>query len=192
MESKVPPPDVTSILLASTRGNQQALDQLFPLVYEELRGLAQKYLGQERSDHTLGATALVNEAYLRLVDQTRAEWSSRAHFFAVAARAMRRILVDHARRRARQKRGGRQARHVALEDALTLAGREQNTDLLALDEALTKLEAASPENARVVELRFFSGMTVEETAEVMEISPRTVARHWRSAQAYLYSQMAGE
>jgi RNA polymerase sigma factor (TIGR02999 family) len=165
---------------------------LFPIVYDELKRLAQGYLSRERSGHTIRPTALVHEAYLRLVDQTRVEWKNRAHFFALAARAMRRILIDHARRRARRKHGGG-VRQIALDQALSIpaipAGSHQNTNLLALEDALVKLEEEEPEKARVVELRFFSGMTVEEASEVLGVTPRTVWRHWKFAQAYLYRQM---
>jgi RNA polymerase sigma factor (TIGR02999 family) len=183
--------DVTQILLDTTTGNPGAADQLFPLVYDELRRLAQNYLGKERVDHTLRATELVNEAYLKLVDQTRVEWKNRAHFFAVAARCMRRILIDHARRRARLKRGGG-LKPLSIDEALTVASAPANTDLIALDEALTKLESEQPEKARVVELRFFSGLTTEEAAEVLGVTPRTVWRHWQFAQAYLYRELTGE
>ncbi len=182
--------DVTEILKETTQGNRDALDRLFPLVYDELRMLAQSYMSRERSDHTLRPTALVGEAYLRLVDQARVEWKDRAHFFAVAARAMRRILIDHARRRARQKRGGG-ITPVLLDEAGAVPDSTGhiNTTLLGLEAALLKLEAEDPEKARVVELRFFSGMTVDETAEVLGVTPRTIWRHWKFAQAYLYRQM---
>jgi RNA polymerase sigma factor (TIGR02999 family) len=182
--------DITEILRQTTRGDRGAVDRLFPLVYDELKNLAQGYLNRERTGHTLRPTALVHEAYLRLVDQTRLEWKDRAHFFAVAARAMRRILIDHARRRLRRKRGGG-ITPVTLDQAFAVrdSGKQGSTSLLALEEALLKLEEEDPEKARVVELRFFSGMTVEETAEVLGVTPRTIWRHWKYAQAYLYRLM---
>jgi RNA polymerase sigma factor (TIGR02999 family) len=182
--------DVTQVLL-DTSGKPDAVDHLFPVVYDELRRLAQNYLANERANHTLRATELVNEAYLRLVDQTRVDWKNRAHFFAVAARAMRRILIDHARRRARVKRGGG-VKPFSIDEALTISAKHHNTDLVALDEALNRLEGEQPEKARVVELRFFSGMTAEEAAEVLGVTPRTVWRHWQFAQAYLYRELTGE
>jgi RNA polymerase sigma factor (TIGR02999 family) len=184
-----PDPDVTQLLHETTHGNREALDRLLPIVYDELRRLAQNHLSRERAGHTIRPTVLVHEAYLRLIDQSRVEWQNRAHFFAVAARAMRRILIDHARRRTRLKRGGGLV-HVTLDQAgLIPVARERDTNLLALEGALTMLEAEEPEKARVVELRFFSGMTAEETAEVLGITTRTVWRHWKFAQAYLYRRM---
>ncbi|MCG3127766.1 MAG: hypothetical protein CHACPFDD_02638 [Phycisphaerae bacterium] len=177
------PADVTQLLIALSDGAADAMEQLVPLVYDELRGLAQRVLRNERPDRTLGATALVNEAYLRLIDQKRVRWQHRAHFLAVAARLMRRILVDHARARRTAKRGGGQAR-VPLDDAVVVA-EQQSGDLLALDEAMTRLAALDPPQARVVELRFFGGLTVEETAEVVGTSPATVKREWTLAKAWL-------
>lgn len=175
--------DVTQLLIALSGGAPDAMDQLVPLVYDELRGLAQRVLRGERRDQTLGATALVNEAYMRLVDQKRVHWQHRAHFFAVAAQLMRRILVDHARARRAAKRGGGQAR-VPLDDAV-IAAEQQSGDLLALDEAMTRLAAFDAPQARIVELRFFGGLTIEETAEVVAASPATVKREWTLAKAWL-------
>jgi len=175
--------EVTRILQAWGKGDEHAVDKLMPLVYEELRGLARRYLSHERSDHTLQATALVHEAYLRLVDQRGITWQNRAHFFGVAAQAMRRILVDHARRHHAAKRGG-PAFKVSLEDVM-IAAEERSDDLLALDDALNRLATLDPRQGQIVELRLFSGLTVEETAEALGISPATVKREWMSAKAWL-------
>jgi len=175
--------EVTRILQDWGKGDQQALDRLMPLVYAELRSLARRYLRRERSDHTLQATALVHEAYLRLVDQSGVTWQNRAHFFGVAAQAMRRILVDHARRHHAAKRGG-PAFKVSLDDVM-IAATERSDDLLALDDALTRLAELDPRQGRIVELRLFSGLTVEETADALGISPATVKREWTSAKAWL-------
>jgi len=174
---------VTRILRAWGKGDQQALEKLMPVVYGELRRLAQHYLRRERPDHTLQATALVHEAYLRLVDQRAVTWQNRAHFFGVAAQLMRRILVDHARRHHAAKRGGT-ALKVSLNDVV-LAAEERAEDLVALDDALNRLAAMDPRQGRVVELRLFGGLTVEETAEVLRISPATVKREWTTAKAWL-------
>jgi RNA polymerase sigma factor (TIGR02999 family) len=160
----------------------------FDLVYDELRRLAQSYLRSERPEHTLQATALVHEAYLRLSDRDRETWKNRAQFFAAAARAMRRILVDHARARASEKRHGRRQR-LSLDQALTLSDSGPDTDLLALDLALTKLKRQEPEKVAVVELRFFAGLTADEAAEALGVTPRTVFRHWEYAKAWLYREM---
>ncbi len=177
------PGEVTRILQACGKGDQQAFDKLMPVVYEELRRLAKQHLRRERPDHTLQATALVHEAYLRLVDQRAVTWQNRAHFFGVAAQLMRRILVDYARRRQAAKRGGA-ALKVSLNE-LVLAAEERSEEVVALDEALERLAAMDPRQGRVVELRIFSGLTVEETAEVLGISPATVKREWTMARAWL-------
>jgi RNA polymerase sigma-70 factor, ECF subfamily len=182
--------DVTQMLSDASAGRAGALDRLYPLVYDELRRLAQAALGGERSGHTLQATALVHEAYLKLVDQTRARWHDRAHFFAIAAQAIRRILVDHARGRARQKRGGGWER-LDVDALLNLPAGAPATGLLALEEALAKLAAAQPEKARVVEMRFFAGLTADEIAEVLQVTSRTVERHWHFARAWLYRELCG-
>jgi RNA polymerase sigma factor (TIGR02999 family) len=179
---------ITDLLIAWGDGDQAALERLFPLVYDELRRLAAFYLRRERSDHTLQPTALVNEIYLRLVDQRRVGWQNRAQFFGVAAQMMRRILVSHARSRHAAKRGGSDHR-ITLQDELAVTD-QLDVNLLALDEALSKLEAIDPEKSKLVELRFFSGLTVPETAEVMSISPRTVDRQWQTAKAWLYREIA--
>jgi RNA polymerase sigma factor (TIGR02999 family) len=184
--------DITELLVAWRGGDRDALDRLFPLVYQELRQIAHRRLGREREGHTLGTTALVNEAYLKLVDQTRAQWADRAHFFAVAARAMRRILVDYARRHRALKRGGAPAPVTlddeALADAALLADERADT-LLALDDALTRLAEVDERLCRVVECRFFGGYTEEETAEVLAITPRTVRRDWVKAKGWLYQAL---
>jgi RNA polymerase sigma factor (TIGR02999 family) len=174
---------VTQWLLQWSGGDQAALDQLMPAVYAELHRVAASYLRREQAGHTLQPTALVHEAYLRLVDESRVDWHSRAHFFGAAARLMRQILVDHARRRNAAKRGGG-AFKITLDDAR--ANYEPpNLDLLALDQALIELAALDPQQSRVVELRFFGGLSVEETAEVLAISPATVKRDWTTAKAFL-------
>src|SRR6266508_2309556 len=178
----------TQLLLSASRGDQQALDRLFPLVYEELRGLADRYLQSERSDHTLQPTALVHEAYLRLVDQTAITWQNRAHFFSVAAQVMRHILVDHARAHRRMKRGGG-AQKIALDEAVSFF-QDRDLDLLALDEALAKLATLDSQQNLVVELRFFGGLTIEEVAEVLKIAPVTVNREWRAAKIWLHREMS--
>jgi len=175
-------------MLASVRaGRSEAVDQLFPLVYAELRSLAARSLRRERPDHTLQATALANEAYLRLVKQTKVEWKDRAHFFAIAAQAIRRILVDHARKRGCEKRGGGLER-VMLHPDIS-ASVEPSDDIVALDEALKKLALKDARKAKVVELRFFGGLTVEESAEVLGIGARSVERDWRYARAWLFREV---
>jgi RNA polymerase sigma factor (TIGR02999 family) len=179
--------EVTKLIQEWTNGEEQALDRLVPQIHRELRKLAASYLRKERPDHTLQPTALVNEAFLKLIDQRAVRWQNRAHFFGIAAQAMRRILVDHARAHGAGKRGDG-ARRVPLEDAAMIGG-AVDIDLLALDEALTRLAAIDPQQSRVVELRFFGGLTMEETAEVMHISPATVGREWRMAKAWLFAEM---
>jgi len=177
------PQDVTKLLADCSQGNQDALAKLLPLVYEELRRLASSYLKRERVGHTLQATALVHEAYLRLVDQRSVQWQNRGHFFAVAAQAMRRILVNHAVSRGRQKRGGGHAR-VSLEEPVAVIG-EQDIDLVALDEALHKLANLDQRKSQLVELRFFDGLSAEEAGEVLGVSLATVKREWDLAKAWL-------
>ena len=186
MKGNVSQDDVTAILRAWSEGDRRALDRLTPIIYDELRRLARRYMRQERPDHSLQTTALVNEAYMRLVDYTRMQWQDRAHFFAVSAQLMRRILVDHARRH-NLKRGGA-VPHVSLDDAASVAG-EAPTDLVALDDALNALAQLDPRKARVVEMRFFGGLSVEETAVVLSVSPITVMRDWNSAKAWLYREL---
>lgn len=175
--------NITHLLKEWSDGDRQALDKLTPLVYEELRQQAARYLRRERPGHTLQTTALIHEAYLRLVDVKEVAWQSRAHFFAIAANLMRRILVDHARRRDADKRGGSQIR-VRPDEAFGVVN-AIDVDLLAIDEALSRLETIDPQQARVVELRFFSGLTVEETAAALGVSPKTVKRDWSVARAWL-------
>jgi RNA polymerase sigma factor (TIGR02999 family) len=179
--------EVTRLLIRLTDGENAVLDDLLPLVYSELRRLAASYLRRERSDHTLQPTALVHEAYIRLVDQTQVRWQNRAHFFGVAAQMMRRILVDHARSQQAEKRGG-EFQKLSLDENIDVSG-ERAADLVALDEALTRLAELDPVKSRVVELRFFGGLSVEETAEVLGVSAPTVKRQWRMAKAWLFGQV---
>jgi RNA polymerase sigma-70 factor, ECF subfamily len=179
--------EVTRILLAWRSGDQTALERLIPLVYSELRLIARRYLRRERAGHTLQTTALVNEAYLRLIDASQVEWQSRAHFFAISARLMRRILVDFARHRGYQKRGGG-APHLELGDAVAV-GWHQDEDLLALDEALTALAEIDDRKSKVVEMRFFGGLSEQEMAEALNVSPETVRRDWRLAKSWLLRRL---
>lgn len=185
--SERPPENVTQLLLDWSKGDERALSELMDLVYAELRGLAERYLRRERPDGVLQATALVHDAYIRLIDQRRVQWQNRAHFFGVAAQMMRRILVDHARSRDAQKRGGGRQR-FSLSDVVAATG-EPEVDLVELDQALTKLTAIDEQQARIVELRFFSGLTIEETAAALGISPATVKREWRTAKAWLHREL---
>jgi len=179
--------NVTQLLLDWRNGDQTALDRLMPLVYEELRRMANHYMRNERKGHSLQTSALVNEAYLRLVDHENIAWENRAHFFGVAAQAMRRILVDYARSRGRLKRAGA-AQHVSLDEAMTLA-EERTAELIALDDALEELAKVDPRKSRVVELRYFGGLSVEETAEALGVSFMTVMRDWNTARAWLMREM---
>ena len=180
--------DVSGLLQAWAAGDRGALDRLTPVVYDELRRLARGYLRRERTGHSLQTTALVNEAYVRLVDYKRMQWQNRAHFFAVSAQLMRRILVEHARRH-NLKRGA-DVQHVSLEAAAEVGG-ARSDDLVALDDALKALERLDHRKAQVVEMRFFGGLSVEETAEVLKVSPITVMRDWNTAKAWLYRELAG-
>lgn len=187
------PSEVTKLLLQWAAGDDAALERLLPVIYGELRRIASAQLRRERPDHTLAPTALVHELYMRLVDQRRATWQHRAHFFGIAAQLMRRILVDHARERRAGKRGG-SATRVSLDGALEAselpAGADQGIiDVLAVDEALERLTCVDSEQGRIVELRFFAGLTVEETAHVLNRSPRTIKREWRLARAWLYREL---
>lgn len=182
-----PSREVTELLLAWTQGQQTALEKLVPLVHAELRRIARRYMYRERPGHTLQTTALVNEAYLRLVDARQVRWQNRAHFFAVSAQLMRRILVDFARSKHYLKRGGG-AQKVTFDEALVRSP-EQGQDLVALDDALTALAVIDERKSRVVELRFFGGLSVGETAEVLKISPDSVMRDWRLAKAWLAREM---
>jgi RNA polymerase sigma-70 factor (ECF subfamily) len=179
--------DVTLLLSALGRGEQDAASKLIPVVYDELRRLAASYMRRERQDHTLQATALVHEAYVKLIEQRSVNWQSRAHFFGVAAQLMRRILIDHARGHLRQKRGGEHQK-VSLDEAFIFSG-QQSAELLALDESLQRLTKMDARQGRIVELRFFGGLSVEEAAEVLKVSPKTVKRDWSVARAWLYADM---
>jgi RNA polymerase sigma factor (TIGR02999 family) len=178
---------VTQLLLDWSNGKQAALDDLMPLVDQELHRLAHYYMRREKPGHTLQTTALVNEAYLKLIDQRQVRWKNRAHFFALSAQLMRRILVDHARKRKYAKRGGGAAK-VTLDEAM-IVSRERGTDLIALDDALERLAALDPRKGQVVELRFFGGLTAEETAEVLDVSSLTIKRDWKMAKAWLYDAL---
>ncbi len=178
--------DVTVLLREWSGGNQQALTDLLPIIYDELRRVAHQYLHREHTDQTLQTTALVHEAYLKLIDQRSVNWQNRAHFFAIAAQAMRRILIDNARRRTAGKRG--KGEKISLEDVATVST-QKHQSLLALDEALHELEKIDPQQSRIIELRYFGGLTIEETATAMDISPATVKREWAMARAWLYKAL---
>src|SRR5579859_3564876 len=189
MQPRAPTHDVTQLLQAWGHGDQAALDRLMPLVYEDLRRIAKRNMARERPGHTLQTTALVNEVYLRLVGERKFSWQDRAHFFAICARTMRRILIDFARSRQYQKRGG-DVVAVTIEDARGVSD-QPAVDLVALDDALDDLANLDPRKSQVVELRFFGGLSVEETAEVLKISPETVMRDWKTAKAWLYRELGG-
>ena len=180
--------EVSSLLRAWSDGDRNALDQLTPIVYEELRRLARQYMRRERPGHSLQTTALVNEAYVKLVDCTHMQWQNRAHFFAVSAQLMRRILVDHARRRNLKRGAGVQ--HVSLDEAAMVGG-SRTANMVALDDAMNALAQIDARKAQVVEMRFFGGLSVEETSEVLKISSVTVMRDWRTAKAWLYRELTG-
>jgi len=179
--------EVTALLIDWNNGNKTALDRLMPLVDRELHRLARHYMQQERPGHTLQTTALVNEAYLKLIDQRQVHWKNRAHFFALCAQLMRRILVDHARRRKYAKRGG-DARRISLDEVIAVSP-ARSADLIALDDALQQLAAIDARKGKVVEMRFFGGLSVEETAEALGVSPLTVKRDWKMAKAWLYNSL---
>ncbi len=180
--------EVTRLLVRLTDGDRGVLDDLLPVVYGELRRLAASYLRKERVGHTLQPTALVHEAYMRLVDQTQVQWQNRAHFFGVAAQMMRRILVDHARRHQAAKRGGSNQQRLSISSAEQVV-KQPEVDLLALNEALDELASMDPQQARIVELKFFAGLSIDETAEVLGISHATVERDWKMARAWLRRQL---
>jgi RNA polymerase sigma factor (TIGR02999 family) len=180
--------DISELLHAWSGGDQNALERLTPIVYRELHRLARRFMERERPGHSLQTTALVNEAYMRLVDYKRIEWQDRAHFFAISAQLMRRILVEHARRHNLKRGGGVQ--HVSLEEAAVVGG-DRAADLVALDDAMNALARLDPRKVRVVEMRFFGGLSVEETAEVLKVSPVTVMRDWSTAKAWLYRELTG-
>jgi RNA polymerase sigma factor (TIGR02999 family) len=181
------PPQITQLLKDWSNGDEAARDQLMPLVYEELRRMAHRYMRKERPGHTLQTSALVHEAFVRLVDQKEVHWQNRAHFFGIAAQMMRRILVDHARGRHYDKRGA-DASHVSLEEGATVSA-ERAAEVVALDDALTSFATVDPRKSRVVELRFFGGLSIEETAAVLAVSPGTVMRDWTLAKAWLRREM---
>ena len=181
------PPDITALLVDWNNGDQSALERLLPLVERELHRLAHSYMRREDPDHTLQTTALINETYLRLIDQRKVHWQNRAHFYGIAAQIMRRILLNYARDQHRLKRGGR-AIHVSLSEAFVMPA-EKDRELIALDDALDRLEAIDERKARVVELRYFGGLSVEETAEVLKVSPITIMRDWQFAKAWLAREM---
>lgn len=184
--------DVTALLVAWRGGSQNALSALLPLVYAELRRIAARHLAHERRGHVLQSTALVHEAYLKLIDQTRVDWQNRTHFYALSAHLMRRILIDHARRDRRQKRGGAAVALTLTDGAAGVSSPTSDVhpvDAIALDRALTKLEAFDPAQAKVVELRFFGGLSIEETADALDISTGTVKREWAVAKAWLYREL---
>jgi RNA polymerase sigma factor (TIGR02999 family) len=184
-----PPHEITQLLAEWSEGNQAALDRLYPLVYNELRRLAHGYLRRERKGHTLQTTALINEAYLRLVDQKHVHWANRSHFFGISAQIMRRILIDHARRYNYSKRGGG-AQRISLDEGAVVA-KPRARELLLLDEALNSLATIDPRRSQVVELRYFGGLNNEEIAEVLKISENTVMRDWNMARAWLYQELSG-
>ena len=182
------PKEITQLLIAWNQGDQRARDELTPIIYDELRRLARGYLRRERINHTLQPTALVHEAFLRLIDQSKVNWQNRAHFFGVAARLMRQILINHAEARRAAKRGG-EAERVSLNDVDHFAV-GQEIDLIALNEALNNLERIDPQQGQIVELRYFSGLTIEEIAEVIGVSPATVKREWSTARAWLRRELS--
>ena len=180
---------ISRILQEWSEGRKEASEELMPLVYDELRRQASRYLRRERPGHTLQTTALIHEAYLRLVDQRGVSWQNRAHFFGIAAQAMKRILVDYAKARHRDKRGGA-AENLPLDEARFVVTGEKGVDLIALDEALARLAKFDPQQASIVDLKFFGGFTIEEIAETLRISPATVKREWNSAKAWLHGEIA--
>lgn len=183
--------DITMLLIDLSDGKREALDKLIPLVYRELRQMAARYLRREAASHTLQTTALVHEAYLKLVDQKKVRWQNRSHFFAIAAQAMRRILIDHARSRLSDKRGGSEQK-IALDEGAIDISEERASSLIALDEALERLAEIDPQKSRIVELRFFGGLSIEETAQSLSIGTATVIRQWRMAKAWLYKEVLGD
>ncbi len=179
--------EVTNLLIEWSNGDKAALDKLMPMIHQELRRLAHHYMSRERVGHTLQTTALVNEAYLRLVNSKDVQWQNRTHFFAIAATLMRNILVDHARRQGFSKRGA--GCKTELEGAMVVS-QERAQEVVALDDVLKQLAVLDPQQSRIVELRFFGGLTIEETAEVLSLSPATIKREWKSAKAWLYRELA--
>jgi RNA polymerase sigma factor (TIGR02999 family) len=180
--------ELTQLLVDWSNGDRAALDKLMPLIDAELRRLAHRYMTRERAGHTLQTTALVNEAFLRLVNRKNLQWQNRAHFFGIAAQLMRTILIDHARSHASAKRGGG-ARKLELDEAMVVS-QQKASEVIALDDALNQLALLDPQQSRIVELRFFGGLTVEEAAEVLQVSPATIKREWSTAKAWLYHELA--
>lgn len=187
--SALKPQEVTQKLQAWSEGNSEALDELLPIVYDELHKQAARYLRRERSDHTLQTTALIHEAYLKLVEQKNVRWQNRAQFFGIAAQLMRRVLIDYARTKHREKRGGNDVK-LTLDAAALVATKERSVDLMALDEVLTRLAAIDEQQSRIVELRYFGGLNIEETAEALHISPATVKRDWQMAKAWMHHELS--
>ena len=185
------PNEITGMLLEPTNGNHEIVDRILPHIYDELKRLASSYLRRERPDHTLQPTALVHEAYMKLIDQNRVQWQNRAHFFGIAAQVMRRILLDHARKHQAGKRGG-EAEKLPLEEEILVVSHDRSSELIALDDALAALAEFDPQKAKIVELRYFGGLSIEETAEVLGVSVPTVNRQWRMAKAWLFSQLSNE
>ncbi len=181
--------EITQMLIEMTDGNEEVVNEILPLIYDELRRLAGNYLRKERGNHTLQPTALVHEAYMKLIDQKAVKWQNRSHFFGIAAQIMRRILVDHARKHKAEKRGG-EGDNISLEEEFVVSEKSRPAELLALDEALEKLAVMDEIKAKIVELRYFGGLNVRETAEVLDVSEITVKRHWRAAKAWLYGQIS--
>ena len=181
---------ITEMLIELTDGNKEVVNHILPHIYDELRRLASSYLRKERSNHTLQPTALVHEAYMKLIDQNRVKWQNRAHFFGIAAQVMRRILMDHARKHQAEKRGGEYEK-LPIEEEILIVSHDKSAELIALDEALEELSKLDPDKAKIVELRYFGGLSIEETAEVMGVSVPTVNRHWKMAKAWLFSQISG-
>lgn len=186
----ISPHEITCLLQAWSGGNGAAVNELFPLVYDELRRQARRLLRKERPNHTLQSTALIHEAYLNLVEQNQINWQNREHFFAISANVMRRVLVNYAKARHRKKRGGF-AENLELDEPIAGVIEARDSDLLALDEALTRLAKKDEQQARIVELRYFSGLTIEETADVLGISPATMKRDWRMTKAWLFRELSG-
>ena len=183
--------EISRLLQAWRRGNRKALDDLLPLVYDELHRQARRFLRRERQNHTLQPTALIHETYLKLVEQSRVSWQNREHFFAISANLMRRILVNYANARRRKKRGGA-AELLDLDESILVFTKKTEVDLLSLDEALTRLGKMDKKQEQIVELRYFSGLTIEETAEVLGVSPATIKRDWRMTKAWLHRELSGE
>ncbi len=184
-------PEISQLLHAWSNGNREALDALLPLVYDELRRQAHRFLRRERQNHTLQTTALIHEAYMKLIEQNRVSWQNRAHFFAISANLMRRILVNYAKAKHRFKRGGA-GENLPLDETILIVSDKRELDLLALDEALMRLAKLDERQAQIVELRYFSGLSIEETAEVLDISPVTVKRDWKMTKAWLHRELSGK